>query len=880
MNRKSRRIAKRYTKYSNDTVHVNRRIRVGFHSGLMRQHSVGLLTQGVITKLPRDAFEVIVIIYDNDERDDLTELVLRSADSVVFLRQELDQAQRQISDLELDVLVFTEIGMHIRTYFLAFSRLALRTAMFWGHAVTSGIDSVDYFVSSKRFHDDRAEKLFTNKSQGDVTEQQSKYTECVYEMDHLTTYFFDPLASQDQLAPPFHALLRESLGLPPKDVLPVMILVPQTLYKLHPDFDRLIERVLASVPETSFLAVPIGFMPWLADVIRERWRRTLSPQVYKRVYFLRRLNATEFLDVCAMADLVLDPFPVGGGRSSFEIFAVGTPIVMLAPRTTILQLTEAMYNVMGVADLIAYSEDEFVEITVLLAQDEKLRTQARELILKHNHKLYENAVVIREWETFLISILAAKPPQERASGHAARATSECPHALPLILVNEPFFELNVFLFGVVDHDNHLVRITLTLPSEEDDPFEVSEELAERFEPPLDSLQQNFVAKIMWNAKNRQSQPVVMTVNVSVTANVYVPVEIRYGDDLHVALLMHLEKHRSKMDETIHSVWQIPQVIEAAAGQLQQLLPEYSSPAWIAARSFPLRVLDASNHDAQRNARRECVTLVMTTCKQLSLFLRTIASLQRALGIVLESDWSKWFCHLLIVDDNSSSADRDTMKAHLPQSVEFLYKTPDQRGYAKSLNLAIGRVQSQFVFYLEDDWEFVNYTTREGNDTSSSSTFLDDALTVLRDNSRREYEPLAQVLLKNYEGGWSRQLGSIRYFVHEFAASDPALSFAFWPGFSLNPGLWDLGAILEAMEWDDTIDRPRQRPIFDEVSDRFETLFACELWRTGLRVAYLDGEFISHTGAPLGTNVSAYVLNDLPRRSDFVESFARSAFPLR
>lgn len=35
---------------------------------------------------------------------------------------------------------------------------------------------------------------------------------------------------------------------------------------------------------------------------------------------------------------MLDTFPVGGGRSSFEIFAVGTPIVMLYNRTSILQV--------------------------------------------------------------------------------------------------------------------------------------------------------------------------------------------------------------------------------------------------------------------------------------------------------------------------------------------------------------------------------------------------------------------------------------------------------------------------------------------------------------------------------------------------------------
>ena len=39
-----------------------------------------------------------------------------------------------------------------------------------------------------------------------------------------------------------------------------------------------------------------------------------------------------------MVEVVLDPFPVGGGRSSLEVLAVGTPIVMLYNRTSILQV--------------------------------------------------------------------------------------------------------------------------------------------------------------------------------------------------------------------------------------------------------------------------------------------------------------------------------------------------------------------------------------------------------------------------------------------------------------------------------------------------------------------------------------------------------------
>lgn len=58
-----------------------------------------------------------------------------------------------------------------------------------------------------------------------------------------------------------------------------------------------------------------------------------------------RVGASEFQSLVELADVVLDPFPVGGGRSSLEIFAVGTPIVMLYNRTSILQVRARMVAV-------------------------------------------------------------------------------------------------------------------------------------------------------------------------------------------------------------------------------------------------------------------------------------------------------------------------------------------------------------------------------------------------------------------------------------------------------------------------------------------------------------------------------------------------------
>lgn len=57
-----------------------------------------------------------------------------------------------------------------------------------------------------------------------------------------------------------------------------------------------------------------------------------------------RMGLSEFSGLVELADVVLDPFPVGGGRSSFETFAVGTPIVMLYNRTSVLQVLIMKHN--------------------------------------------------------------------------------------------------------------------------------------------------------------------------------------------------------------------------------------------------------------------------------------------------------------------------------------------------------------------------------------------------------------------------------------------------------------------------------------------------------------------------------------------------------
>ena len=79
-------------------------------------------------------------------------------------------------------------------------------------------------------------------------------------------------------------------------------------------------------------------------------------------------------------------------------------------------------------------------------------------------------------------------------------------------------------------------------------------------------------------------------------------------------------------------------------------------------------------------------------------------------------------------------------------------------------------------------------------------------------------------------------------------------FTYWPGFSLNPGLWDVALLRAALG--------TETP-FGAGEKRFEQHFSMAVADAGLRTANLPRVVMRH----IGTDTSAYRLNDEPRPWD-------------
>jgi len=355
------------------------RIRVGFLSAHFRDHTIGRLNLSRIQRLSRREFEVTVISLGSSS-DPMAQAFREAADRFVSAPRHPAAARRMIAELELDILVFADVGMDALTQTLAYSRMAPIQCVTWGHPDTTGSPAIDYFVSSRLLEADDADQ---------------HYSEQLVRLPNMGVCYARPTRSGT-------ARSREFFGLDPA---PHVYLCPQTLFKFHPEFDEVLRGILESDP-LGDLVVLEGRVPnWTAQ-LRRRWARTL-PDGGRRVRWVAAQPNADFLELLARADVILDPFPFGGGNTTYEALAVGTPVVTYPGRFLRGRISDALYHRMGMRTLVAADSDQYIALAVRLATDPEFSQIIRQQIAETSPTLYDNQEDITAWQDFFHNLTTA-----------------------------------------------------------------------------------------------------------------------------------------------------------------------------------------------------------------------------------------------------------------------------------------------------------------------------------------------------------------------------------------------------------------------------------------------------------------------------------------
>ena len=345
------------------------RPRLGFISAYFRDHTIGHLFKRVIAGIDRKRFRV-VLVRAGAETDRVADSIAASADETVTLPEDLVRAQRDLAGARLDALLYTDIGMDPFTYYLAHARLAPLQMVAWGHPVTTGLDTIDLFISAEIFDRGGAET--------DYTERLARLPSLLLDWQPETVDV---------------AVDRTALGMRGEGHA---YFCAQSLFKLHPRFDAALAEILRRDRDAVLHFVEGHRRPWCRR-ITERLERHLAG-ASARIRFLPRLSGADFIRAQALADVVLDTPGFSGGKTSLEAFAVGQPVVTMPSRYLRGRLTYGFYRRMGLDDLIASSLDDYVARAVRLGTEARYRSEVKARIAERAPRLWQTTESVRAFE--------------------------------------------------------------------------------------------------------------------------------------------------------------------------------------------------------------------------------------------------------------------------------------------------------------------------------------------------------------------------------------------------------------------------------------------------------------------------------------------------
>jgi len=350
------------------------RIKIGIASAFLHGHTIGKLYGPLVGNLPREYFEVFLLRAGGQD-DSMAGEIEKAADHVIRLSPLYLDARHSIAELELDALFYPDIGMDALTYFLAFSRLAPVQMTSLGHPMTTGLDTVDYFITAK-----------TNE-QKSISDH---YTEEPVLLSRGPVFMKRPKTPKQPLA-------RKILGLPEDKRLYVC---PQSLFKFHPEFDRVLAGILREDPDGVLVLIGDHLGGSWQKILLERLQKSI-PSADERVIFTRRLSGDEYMGLLTLADALLDIPQFSGGNSTLEAFACGAPIVTRPSAYMKGRLTDGFYREMGISGLSASSDQEYVALAVRLANDKEFHQAMSEKISGNAARLFDREDVLREFAEFV-----------------------------------------------------------------------------------------------------------------------------------------------------------------------------------------------------------------------------------------------------------------------------------------------------------------------------------------------------------------------------------------------------------------------------------------------------------------------------------------------
>lgn len=362
-------------------------LRVGILCGFFRHQTVWkLMLHNWIKYLDKKKMQIYAY-YPHDYTDECTEKVKPYCHKFEMGSRSIESWFELIRGDQLHLLLLPEIGMDVQVIQLASLWLAPIQCMSWGHPDTSGLPTIQYFLSSELMEPEGADL---------------EYCETLVRLKNLGIQF-SPLP-EDERDP----ITRQEYGLKPDAVLYGCL---QSMFKYLPQFDYIYPEIAAAVGNCQFV--------FISNLMTKNSRRRFEARL-ERVFAAKNLNWQDycfisrplnfygFTSMLRCLDIFLDSIEWSGGCTTLEALNYAQlPIVTTAGRFMRGRHTAGILTQLGLPELIAPTVSSYIHKAIELGQNAAYRQWIREQIQANLPRVMADQEGVKSLEAFILQTVHA-----------------------------------------------------------------------------------------------------------------------------------------------------------------------------------------------------------------------------------------------------------------------------------------------------------------------------------------------------------------------------------------------------------------------------------------------------------------------------------------
>jgi protein O-GlcNAc transferase len=353
------------------------KLRVGYVSSHFYRQSVMKNHLGWLQE--HDKSKVDVYTYHVGKKvDHMTEEVKQNSIRFWHTPGDLEGACEAIVRDRLHILVFLDIGMNPIMGLMGALRLAPVQCVTWGHPVTPGPDTIDYFISSSLMEPDNAEE---------------HYCEQLVRLPGIGICYRKPVIPRALLLK-----TREDFGLRGGAVL---YLSCHSLFKYLPEHDHVFAEIAQRVPTAQFVFLALNELV-AADFYKrlERAFSALGLCAGEHCVMAPLVQLLDYWNLNLVCDVYLDTMTWSGCNTTMEAVACGLPVVTMPGEFMRGRHSYAILTQLGVTETIAHDKAAYVDLAVRLGVDVEWRKSVVARMGEQSARLYGDTSCVRALEAF------------------------------------------------------------------------------------------------------------------------------------------------------------------------------------------------------------------------------------------------------------------------------------------------------------------------------------------------------------------------------------------------------------------------------------------------------------------------------------------------